>query len=113
MNAAGDTSPLIGSACSPTNLCPLTSGLVCAGESRGGGLCGPAWQRRAFASEPQLAIPDNKPAGIAAQVYVYGLAAVDTDVWLRLQLTHPRTAELKIRSRIRGRVDHRVRRTPA
>jgi Proprotein convertase P-domain len=96
VNPAADTSPLEGTACSATNMCPLDSGLVCAGVSRGGGLCGPAWQRRAFASEPQLAIPDNKPAGIDAHVYVYGLATVDTDVWLRLRLTHPRTADLKI-----------------
>lgn len=96
VNPAADTSPLEGTACSATNACPLDSGLVCAGVSRGAGLCGPAWQRRTFTSAPQLAIPDNKPAGADAQVRIYGLATVDTDVWLRLQVTHPRTADLRI-----------------
>ncbi|MEO8707014.1 MAG: proprotein convertase P-domain-containing protein [Kofleriaceae bacterium] len=97
VNPAADTSPLEGSACTATAACPVDSGLSCAGLSRGpSGLCLPAWQRRSFVSEPQLAIPDNNAAGVAAFVYVYGLATVDMDVWLRLHVTHPRTADLVI-----------------
>jgi hypothetical protein len=83
-----------GDTCTATTEC--AAGLVCAGESRGEGICNPAWQRRTFTSAPELAIPDNTAAGATAQVYAYGLATVDTDVWLHLQLTHPRTADLRI-----------------
>jgi hypothetical protein len=83
-----------GGTCTATAEC--SSGLVCAGESRGEGICNPAWQRRSFATDPALPIPDNQPAGTTAQLYAYGLATVDTDVWLHLQLTHPRTADLRI-----------------
>jgi hypothetical protein len=97
VNPAADTSPLEGSTCTATAACPADSGLTCAGLSRGSsGLCLPAWQRRGFVSEPQLAIPDNRPAGETATLYVYGLATVDMDVWLRLHITHPRTSDLVI-----------------
>ncbi|MDQ3367770.1 MAG: proprotein convertase P-domain-containing protein [Myxococcota bacterium] len=99
IDPAGDTSAHEGDGCgaATATACPITDGLVCSGLTRGvEGLCLPAWQRRSFASAPDLAIPDNQAAGASAQVHAYGLATVDVDVWLRVQLRHPRTADLVI-----------------
>jgi hypothetical protein len=97
VNPSADTSPFEGSACSASAACPLDSGLLCAGLSRGvEGLCLPAWQRRAFVTAPELAIPDNRPAGATATIYAYGLATVDMDVWLALEIDHPRPGDLAI-----------------
>ncbi|MBA3398054.1 MAG: proprotein convertase P-domain-containing protein [Deltaproteobacteria bacterium] len=97
LDGAADTSSHEGDACSATTACPLADGLVCAGLTRAPeGLCLPGWQRRHFATTPDLAIPDNKPAGATATVHAYGLATVDMDVWLHVQLRHPRTADLVI-----------------
>lgn len=95
LNLAADTSPNEGATCASDAACD--PGLLCAGLSRGSsGLCLPAWQRRGFVSEPQLAIPDNRPVGASAMLLAYGLATVDMDVWLKLQITHPRAADLRV-----------------
>jgi hypothetical protein len=97
LNTAADTATNEGATCTSDVACGATSGLLCAGLSRGDeGLCLPAWQRRGFVSEPQLAIPDNQAAGTTAMLHAYGLATVDMDVWLKLQITHPRAADLVI-----------------
>jgi len=77
--------------------CPGGAGLVCAGAALDGqGLCLPAWMRGVFASEPALAIPDNKPTGATSQVLAYGLATVDMDVKLDLFIVHPRMKDLRV-----------------
>ncbi|HEU0035282.1 MAG TPA: proprotein convertase P-domain-containing protein [Kofleriaceae bacterium] len=97
IDEAADTSSLEGSTCTSNASCTFDAGLACAGLSRApSGVCLPAWQRRAFVVEPALAIPDNTAAGETAHVHVYGLAAADTDVWLHVQITHPRTSDLVI-----------------
>ncbi len=97
LNPAADTAPNEGASCTADVSCGASSGLLCAGLSRDpSGLCLPAWQRRGFVSEPQLAIPDNKVAGATATLYAYGLATVDMDVWLKLQISHPRAGDLVI-----------------
>jgi hypothetical protein len=97
VNPAADTAPNEGAPCASDIACGAESGLLCAGLSRGtSGLCLPAWQRRSFVSEPQLAIPDNKVIGASAMLFAYGLATVDMDVWLKLQISHPRAADLRI-----------------
>ncbi len=94
VNVAADTAANEGATCASDLACG-NAGLLCAGLSRGtSGLCLPAWQRRSFVSEPQLAIPDNKVIGASAMLFAYGLATVDMDVWLKLQISHPRAADL-------------------
>ena len=70
-----------------------SAALVCAGATRGYGLCNPAWMRGTFAN-PGAAIPDG---GLLIQRFaVRGLASVDTDVVLRMTITHPRASQLRI-----------------
>ncbi len=96
VNLAADSAANEGATCESDLACG-NAGLLCAGLSRGtSGLCLPAWQRRSFVSEPQLAIPDNKPLGASAMLFAYGLATVDMDVWLKLQISHPRAADLLV-----------------
>lgn len=77
--------------------CPAGSGLLCAGAALSGeGLCLPAWMRGRFGADPALAIPDNKAAGVEAQLLAYGLATVDMDVRIDLHVSHPRPADLRI-----------------
>lgn len=71
-----------------------SAALVCAGATRGGGLCNPAWMRGSFADAVGAAVPD---AGILARgLAVRGLATVDTDVVLRLTVDHPRASQLRV-----------------
>lgn len=77
--------------------CPAGSGLLCAGAALSGeGLCFPAWMRSRFEVEPALSIPDNKTAGVEAQLLAYGLATVDMDVRIDLHVSHPRPQDLRI-----------------
>ncbi len=71
-----------------------TAALVCAGGSRGYGLCRPAWMRGAFADAASTAIPDGGTA--ARALAVRGLATVDTDVVIALTIDHPRASQLRI-----------------
>jgi hypothetical protein len=69
-------------------------GQVCAGASRGYGLCGSAWLRGDFEGPGGGAIADG--GALSAHVTAYGLATVDTDVWLRAVINHPTPATLKV-----------------
>lgn len=96
-----DTSPLETTACTVTDTsfgCPDGSGLVCAGAAASGeGLCLPGWMRGRFHSWPRTAIPDNKPAGVDASLLAYGLATVDMDIKLTMQISHQRIADLRVK----------------
>jgi subtilisin-like proprotein convertase family protein len=77
--------------------CPAGSGLLCAGASVSGqGMCLPAWMRSRFASQPGAQIPDNKSAGVSAQLLAFGLATVDMDVKMDLHIAHPRPADVRV-----------------
>jgi hypothetical protein len=68
--------------------------LVCAGVTRGYGLCRPSWMRGSFTTATSAAIPD---AGVLVRrIVVRGLATVDTDVALRMTVDHPRASQLRI-----------------
>jgi len=69
-------------------------GLVCAGVTRGYGLCRPAWMRATFADAASIAVPDG--GTVTRGIAVRGLATVDTDVVISLQVTHPRASQLRI-----------------
>ncbi|MDX2089335.1 MAG: proprotein convertase P-domain-containing protein [Kofleriaceae bacterium] len=69
-------------------------GLVCAGVTRGYGLCGPAWMRATFADPTSAGVPDG--GTLVRAIAARGLATVDTDVVLSLRIAHPRAAQLKI-----------------
>jgi hypothetical protein len=85
----------IGVECADAAGCPFDEGLVCAGETGGWGLCGPAWMRGHYYSEPALAVPDNDAEGVEATLLVTGLTSVSTDVWLDLLLNHSRVSDLR------------------
>jgi hypothetical protein len=70
------------------------AGLICAGATRGFGLCNPAWMRGSFVDAASSAIPDG--ATLARPIAVRGLATVDTDVVLRATFDHPRASQLRI-----------------
>lgn len=94
---AADVHPADGAECSTDAACPIDGGLLCQGASVGGsGLCGFAWTRGRFISRPGLPIPDGNAGGTTAQVLVYGLATVSTDVRADLLVSHPRTTDLLI-----------------
>ncbi|MCE9578887.1 MAG: proprotein convertase P-domain-containing protein [Deltaproteobacteria bacterium] len=71
-----------------------SAALVCAGASRGYGLCRPAWMRGAFADAATTAIPDG--GSIDRAIAVRGLATVDTDVVIALTIDHPRGSQLRV-----------------
>ena len=93
----GDEHPAEGAECSMNSVCPIDAGLLCQGASVGGyGLCGFAWTRGRFLSRPGLPIPDADAGGTTAQILVYGLATVSTDVRIDLLVSHPRSTDLRI-----------------
>jgi len=83
-------------ACSATAPCDLSQGLSCSGLSRGDeGLCEQAWMRGNFGElESGTPIPDGDPEGGVRTVDVRGLATVDTDVELRLWVSHEAPSQL-------------------
>ncbi len=87
-NIAGD-----GDECTTDAGC-ASAALVCAGATRGGGLCRPAWMRGTFLDAASAAIPDAGTLGRA--ISVSGLATVDTDVVVSLTVAHPRASQLRI-----------------
>jgi len=95
-----DTHPAIGTACVGQDGCPAGSGLVCSGAAAGGeageGWCRPGWMRGRFVSAPELEIPDASAAGVEAQLLVFGLATVDTDVVIDLWIAHARPSDLRV-----------------
>lgn len=100
VDVARDAHPASGTACTPAGAdtgCPGGSGLACFGATRGGaGLCQPAWMRGRFATTASAPIPDGRTAGVEVSLLAYGLATVDTDVRLDLEVAHPRPADLRI-----------------
>ncbi len=81
----------------PGQGCPLNSGLWCAHLSYGtDGICHEAWQQATFDTWPQLAVPDRSPGGVEAQLAVYGLSTVDTDVAVQAWIGHPRITDLVV-----------------
>lgn len=92
-----DNAPQEGASCSATSFCPFASGLVCAGLSRGAeGMCLPAWMRKTVAGTFDAPIPDKNATGASATLLVNGIATVDMDVWLAVEITHPRRTDLKV-----------------
>ncbi len=83
-------------ACSATQPCDLAQGLACAGLTRGDeGLCQPAWMFDSFGElESGTPVPDGDAAGAVRTVDVHGLATVDTDVSLRLWVSHDVPSQL-------------------
>jgi hypothetical protein len=73
-------------------------GLLCAGLSRGAeGVCVSDWMAATFTDDlPRSAIPDAHPTGVTGDLVVYGQASVPVDVWLHLDLQHPRPSDLMI-----------------
>ena len=69
-------------------------GLVCAGATRGYGLCRPAWMRATFADPSSAQVPDG--GTLVRAIAARGLATVDTDVVLSLRVSHPRGSQLRI-----------------
>ncbi|MBC8073894.1 MAG: proprotein convertase P-domain-containing protein [Deltaproteobacteria bacterium] len=82
--------------CSATAPCDLGEGLACAGLTRGDeGLCQPAWMFGNFGSlEDGTPVPDDDTTGAVRTVDVRGLGTVDTDVSLRLWVSHDAPSQL-------------------
>jgi len=92
-----DTHAAIDSDCSATQPCPSGSGLVCSGAVVADqGICRPGWMRGAFFSEVAVEIPDAPDAGTEAQLAVFGLATVSTDVAIEMLISHERPADLRV-----------------
>jgi subtilisin-like proprotein convertase family protein len=71
-------------------------GAICAGVSRGYGLCAPAWMRGSFSDTESVAIPDADPAGLVRTLAAYGLATVDTDADLTATIRHEFPGDLLV-----------------
>jgi len=84
--------------CSPEQDCELDKGLVCAGATRydGFGFCQPAWAIGTFEGQGRVAIPDGDAQGVQTSIYAWGLATVDEDVVLDLDIEHEDFSQLKI-----------------
>lgn len=97
IDATKDDHPALQEDCSRADAdfgCPLGSGLRCAGHGAAG-MCWPAWMTSSFSIAPEQSIPDD-PAGAEAQLLVWGLATVDTEVRIDLVLSHARPSDLRI-----------------
>jgi len=70
------------------------AGLVCAGVTRGYGLCRPAWMKATFADASSTAVPDGNT--LVRAIAARGLATVDSDVVVSLRVAHPRASQLRI-----------------
>ena len=82
-----------GNECSSDAACG-NAALVCAGVTRGYGLCRPAWMRGTFTDAATAAIPD---AGtLSRELIARGLATVDTDVVIAATIDHPRASQLRV-----------------
>ncbi len=69
--------------------------LVCAGLTRTQeGICVPSWMRRTFANADWSYLADG--ARLERQQLAHGLATVDMDVTVRIELTHPRPSGLRV-----------------
>jgi len=82
-----------GNECASDSACG-DPGLVCAGVTRGYGLCRPVWMRATFADPTTSIVPDR--ATVARAIAVHGLATVDTDVVVSVRVAHPRASQLRI-----------------
>jgi len=84
-----------GSSCTMNASCGV--GLVCAGLTLGAapGQCLPGWMAREFTDESTSGIPDGV-SGASSSVLAFGLASVPVDVTVRLDIEHPRPADLLI-----------------
>jgi subtilisin-like proprotein convertase family protein len=71
-----------------------SAGLVCT-QTNPGGVCVPAWMLGTFEGEG-LVIPDEDPSGATTGVSVGGLGTVSTEVVLRFQLRHGRSADVRV-----------------
>ena len=82
--------------CSATAPCDLAQGLACSGLTRGDvGLCEQAWMFGSFGElESGTPVPDADPEGGVRTIDVHGLATVDTDVELRLWVSHDQPTQL-------------------
>ena len=85
--------PGVGNECSSDAACG-NAALICAGATRGGGLCAPTWMRGGFADATSTTIADNSTT--SRTVNVRGLATVDTDVTIKLTIDHPKPSQLRI-----------------
>jgi hypothetical protein len=82
-----------GASCDSDTACGH-SDLICDGASSGFGTCRPRWLRGDFSDIASAAIPDG--GSLSRRLAVYGLATVDTSVWLRLTIAHPHPGQLRI-----------------
>lgn len=83
-----------GSSCTMNASCG--AGLVCAGLTQGAlGQCSPEWMAREFTDESTSGIPDGV-SGTSGSVLAFGLASVPVDVTVRLDIEHPRPADLLV-----------------
>lgn len=90
---AGFSPPGDEDACTTSQDCPGSSGLVCAGENFGGGSCTPAWMRRQFYVEPNAPIEGSFTT---VEVDSYGLATVHSDVSLDLFISHEDFSQVRV-----------------
>ncbi len=83
--------------CSAADPCPLEAGLICSGLTRSDtGFCRPAWMSRRFSSSSVVEIPDSDADGLAGEIFAYGLASVDEEVIIDLEIEHPDLSQLLI-----------------
>ncbi len=76
---------------------PCGPDLLCAGITRSTqGMCMPRDQWGAFTETHPVAIPDDGASSLTRTLVVSGLTSVDTDVVVKVDLTHPDASELTI-----------------
>lgn len=84
-------------ACSAADPCALQHGLICSGLTASDtGVCRPAWMSRRFQSPSVLKIPDNDAGGLVSNSYAYGLATLNEEVVVDLEIEHPDPSQLLI-----------------
>ncbi|MFT7583282.1 MAG: hypothetical protein ACI9MR_004969, partial [Myxococcota bacterium] len=85
----------LGGQCGPERVCGAD--LVCAGMALwGDGICFPSWMlgRHDADTTPAVTIPDN--GAVTIPIPVSGMASVEVDVILYLEITHPAAAQLSL-----------------
>ncbi len=81
--------------CDELNLCGAS--LICSHLTRfSPGFCRPITMHGVFSESVLSAIPDGDAAGLTRQLNASGLATVDTDVIVKVELNHPDWSQLTI-----------------
>lgn len=83
-----------GANCDHDELCGAD--LICSGTTLNYGICFPSWMHKVFPVTTPAAIPDGDLNGVTSWVQIEGMATVEMDVVIKVDITHPDPSQLTL-----------------